>query len=131
MQISSERPADAHKAKRRIWIGAVVAVGIAAVAAAVLPKVLRGGDKDKKEPVPLEFVAAEVARPVSMRLPLTLEFSGPLVAPRTAVVRAKAVGTLLTLNVAEGSRVKAGQVIGVIDLAEMQSRAADRAALVE
>jgi multidrug efflux pump subunit AcrA (membrane-fusion protein) len=120
----------AHKAKRRIWIGAVVAIAIAAVAAAVLPKVLRG-DKDKKEPVPLEFIAAEVARPVAARLPLTLEFSGPLVAPRTAVVRAKAAGTLLSLSVAEGSRVKAGQVIGVIDLAEMQSRAADRAALVE
>ena len=131
MQISSERPARTHKVKRRIWIGAVVAIAIAAVAAAVLPKVLRGGDKDKKEPVPLEFVAAEVARPVAARLPLTLEFSGPLVAPRTAVVRAKAAGTLLSLSVAEGSRVKAGQVIGVIDLAEMQSRAEDRAALVE
>ena len=81
--------------------------------------------------MPLEFLAAEVARPVAARLPLTLEFSGPLVAPRTAVVRAKAAGTLLSLSVAEGSRVKAGQVIGVIDLAELQSRAADRAALVE
>ena len=131
MQISTEGPAPAHKAKRRIWIGAVVAIAIAAVAAAVLPKVLRGGDKDKKEPVPLEFVAAEVARPVAARLPLTIEFSGPLVAPRTAVVRAKAAGTLLSLSVAEGSRVKAGQVIGVIDLAEMQSRVADRSALVE
>jgi membrane fusion protein, multidrug efflux system len=131
MQISSEPPARAHKAQRRIWIGAVVAIAIAAVAAAVLPKVLRSGDKDKKEPVPLEFIAAEVARPVAARLPLTIEFSGPLVAPRTAVVRAKAAGTLLSLSVAEGSRVKSGQVIGVIDLAEMQSRAADRAALVE
>ena len=131
MQISTERPAAAHKATRRIWIAAVVAIAIAAVAAAVLPKVLRGGDKDKKDAVPLEFVAAEVARPVAARLPLTLEFSGPLVAPRTAVVRAKAAGTLLSLSVAEGSRVKAGQVIGVIDLAEMQSRAEDRVALVE
>ena len=82
MQISTERPASAHKAKRRIWIGAVVAIAIAAVAAAVLPKVLRGGDKDKKGVVPLEFAAAEVARPVAARLPLTVEFSGPLVAPR-------------------------------------------------
>ncbi len=81
--------------------------------------------------MPLEFVAAEVALPTMARMPLTIEFSGPLVAPRTAVVRAKAAGTLLTLNVAEGSRVKAGQVIGAIDLADLQSRAADRAALVE
>ena len=41
-----------------------------------------------------------------------MEFSGPLVAPQTAVVRAKAAGTLLTLAVAEGSRVQAGQVLG-------------------
>ena len=92
----------------------------------------RGGDKDKdKAPVPLEFVAAEVAKPVRARLPVTIEFSGPLVAPRTAIVRAKAAGSLLSLNVAEGSRVKAGQVIGAIDLTDLQSRAADRAALVE
>ena len=65
------------------------------------------------------------------RLPVTIEFSGPLVAPRTAIVRAKAAGSLLSLNVAEGSRVKAGQVIGAIDLTDLQSRAADRAALVE
>ena len=62
---------------------------------------------------------------------MTLEFSGPLVAPRTAIVRAKAAGTLISLSVAEGSRVKAGQVIGEIDLADLQSRVADRAALVE
>ena len=77
MQISSERPAAAHKAKRRIWIGAVVAIAIAAVAAAVLPKVLRGGDKDKKEPVPLEFIAAEVARPVAARAAADARVLGP------------------------------------------------------
>ncbi|HEY2190262.1 MAG TPA: biotin/lipoyl-binding protein, partial [Caldimonas sp.] len=107
---------------------------VSGLAAAVLSKagIFGGGDKDKsKETVALEFVAAEVARPVSSRLPVTIEFSGPLVAPRTAIVRAKAVGSLLSLNVAEGSRVKAGQVIGAIDLSDLQSRAADRAALVE
>src|SRR6187431_156283 len=131
MRISSEPPARAHKAQRRIWIGAVVAIAIAAVAAAVLPKVLRSGDKDKKEPVPLEFIAAEVARPVAARLPLTLEFSGPLVAPRTAVVRAKAAGTLLSLSVGEGSRVKAGQPIGEIDLSDLTTRVSERSAMVE
>ena len=44
--------------------------------------------------------------------PPLVEFSGPLVAPQTAMVRAKAGGTLLTLAVAEGSRVQAGQVLG-------------------
>jgi RND family efflux transporter MFP subunit len=47
------------------------------------------------------------------------------------VIRAKATGTLLELKVAEGSRVKAGQLLGDIDLADLQSRVADRSASVE
>ena len=52
-----------------------------------------------KQPVPLEFVTSEVARPVLARLPVTIEFSGPLVAPRTAVLRAKAAGTCFAFAV--------------------------------
>ena len=88
------------------------------------------GDKDKKPDVPLEFVAREVVQPSLARLPTLIEFSGPLVAPSTAIVRAKAGGTLLALSVAEGSRVKAGQSLGHIDLAEMSTRAAERDANV-
>jgi membrane fusion protein (multidrug efflux system) len=76
--------------------------------------------------VPLEFTPREVVQPQLARLPSRLEFSGPLVAPQTAVVRAKAGGTLLALAVAEGSRVQAGQVLGRIDLAELASRVAER-----
>jgi RND family efflux transporter MFP subunit len=64
-------------------------------------------------------------------MPVVIEFSGPLVAPRTAVVRAKAAGTLLELRVAEGSRVQAGQALGAIDLSDLEARVTDRAALVE
>ncbi len=52
-------------------------------------------------------------------------------APRTAVVRAKAAGTLLSLNVSEGSRVKAGQSLGSIDLSDLQSRINERSAGVD
>jgi len=132
MKNSTDRPADAHKAKRRIWVGGVLVALVVAGLAGVVVSKAGFGDKNKdKEVVPLQFVAAEVTRPLLARMPLTIEFSGPLVAPNTAIVRAKAAGTLLSLNVAEGSRVKAGQVIGAIDLADLQSRAADRAALVE
>jgi RND family efflux transporter MFP subunit len=130
-------PAPAHKARRRIWWGAAVAVLVVGVLAlALLPKAGEGSASaaadDKSKPVvPLEFVPSEVARPLLAKMPLVVEFSGPLVAPRTAVVRAKAAGTLLSLGVAEGSRVKAGQVIGDIDLADLQSRVADRAAMVD
>ena len=80
---------------------------------------------------PLEFRANEVVQPSRVSLPQTLAFSGPLVAPNTAVLRAKAAGTLLTLDVAEGARVRAGQVIGRIDMADLGSRIAERGANLE
>ncbi|MBC7955019.1 MAG: efflux RND transporter periplasmic adaptor subunit [Cytophagales bacterium] len=88
--------------------------------------------KDGKKPeVPLEFSANEVVRPTLSTMPLVIQFSGPLVAPRTAVVRAKSAGTLLGLRVAEGGRVKAGQLLGDIDLSDLQSRVTERSASVE
>ena len=86
---------------------------------------------DKKPDVPLEFVPREVVQPRMAQLDSVVEFSGPLVAPQTALVRAKAGGTLLSLSVAEGSRVQAGQVLGRIELADMGSRVAERAAQLE
>jgi len=47
------------------------------------------------------------------------------------VVRAKAAGTLTALAVAEGSRVRAGQSLGSLDLADLTSRIAERQASVE
>ena len=87
--------------------------------------------KDGKPVVPLEFVAREVVQPKMTRLPSVVEFSGPLVAPETAIVRAKAAGTLLALSAAEGSRVVAGQALGRIDLAELSGRVAERGAQFE
>lgn len=129
--------------KRWMVGGAVVVVVAAAVGVAAwsghlpaLGMMAKAGDKktdkkgDKKD-VTLEFNPREVAQPTRARLPARLEFSGPLVAPQTAIVRAKASGTLLALNVGEGSRVVAGQALGRIDLAEQASRVAERSASVE
>ena len=76
--------------------------------------------------VPLDFTAAEATKPVTLALPQLVEFSGALVAPNTAMVRAKATGTLLTLDVQEGQRVKAGELIGRIDIGDLASRVAER-----
>ena len=121
------------------WIfTGVVVLALAAAAGAVLSGVVKvpglsgmPGDKDKKPDVPLEFIAREVTQPSLARLPSWVEFSGPLVAPATAIVRAKAPGTLLALTVAEGSRVSAGQSLGRIDLAELSTRVAERNANTE
>ena len=120
---------------RKLWlIGGSVAMIVAATAIAVVSRAKSSDsavDKDKKPVVTLEFTPAEVVRPRRVSMPEHIEFSGPLTAPRTAVVRAKAAGTLLSLAVAEGSRVKAGQPLGSIDLSDLRSRAAERAAGVE
>ena len=92
----------------------------------------KGAEKgDKKPDVPLEFAPREIVQPSMARLPGVVEFSGPLVAPQTAMVRAKAGGTLLALTVSEGSRVRAGQVLGRIELAELNTRVAERNAMLE
>jgi membrane fusion protein, multidrug efflux system len=91
-----------------------------------------GANKDgKKEDPPLEFLQREVVQPSMARMETGIEFSGPLVAPQTATVRAKTSGTLLALSVQEGSRVAAGQVLGRIEMAELGSRMAERDASVE
>jgi RND family efflux transporter MFP subunit len=140
--------------KKTWWIVGGVAVSVAAMggvavltgvfpnkAAADSVQAAQGGKKaekgekgekgDKKPEVPLEFVAREVVQPALARLPGQVEFSGPLVAPQTAIVRAKAGGTLLTLGVTEGSRVQAGQVLGRIEMADLGSRVAERNAMLE
>ncbi|MDH5339762.1 MAG: efflux RND transporter periplasmic adaptor subunit [Rubrivivax sp.] len=99
----------------------MVAIAVAVIAVA------KGGHGDEKKPdVPLEFLAQEVVQPTMAPVTSRLEFSGPLVAPATAIVRAKAAGTLLTLSVQEGDRVRAGQALGSIDLAEVTSLVAER-----
>ncbi len=84
-----------------------------------------------KPPVPLEFNRSEVVRPLRVRMPTRIEFSGALVAPSTATVRAKASGTLQRLDVAEGQRVRAGQAIGRIEMADYTSRQAEREAAIQ
>jgi membrane fusion protein, multidrug efflux system len=131
---------------RKAWViggvGMVAVVVAAAVlwtgqgrsgqaAAAIDAKAGAPGAKGRKPDVALEFTAREVVQPQLGPMPLVIEFSGPLVAPSTAVVRAKASGTLVSLTVAEGSRVKAGQQLGRIDLSELDSRVAERHAMLE
>ncbi len=113
------------------WIGGVAVLALVGVAGAYAVSKQLGKKDDKPADVTLEFTAKEVVAPVMAALSTHIQFSGPLVAPQTATVRAKAGGTLLTLAVAEGSRVKAGQMLATIDPTEMATRLAERVAMVE
>ena len=120
---------------RKQWIygGIAAAVLASGAAVAVFASKVDGPKKPDgdKAQVALEFVPSEVTTPALASMPALIEFSGPLVAPGTVVVRSKAAGTLLSLAVSEGSRVKAGQVLGQVDLEEMRFRVAERVASVE
>ena len=120
---------------RKSWkLGGIAAVVLVIGGAGVAVMASKGdgpkkpGDKPKTA---LEFVASEVVKPVVTAMPAQIEFSGPLVAPGTVIVRAKSNGTLLNLAVGEGSRVKAGQALGQVDLEELRYRIAERGASVE
>ena len=115
------------------WLmgGGIAIIVVALAVGASLRAKSKNDDKNRRPDVTLEFTPGEVTRPVLATMPEQLEFSGPLMAPRTAVVRAKVAGTLLSLSVAEGSRVKAGQPLGSIDLADLQGRVAERAAGID
>ena len=125
---------------KRWLIGGVVVVLLAAAGGGLwmtqLGPLAGGNAQAAKLPgagasAPLAFRANEVIQPALAQLSELIEFSGPLVAPNSAVLRAKASGTLLTLDVAEGSRVRAGQALGRIDMAELGSRIAERNANLE
>jgi len=126
--------------RRQAWIalGGVVVLAVAGGAwVAMQPGAMPGGQAQAaKQPgaaasAPLEFRANEVVQPQRASLPERIAFSGPLVAPNTALLRARTSGTLLALTVAEGDRVKAGQVLGRIDMAELAPRIAERSAMLD
>jgi len=121
--------------RKSVKLGGIAAVVLAIGGAGVAVMASKGdGPKkpgEEKAKPTLEFVASEVVKPVLTSMPGQIEFSGPLVAPGTVVVRAKSNGTLLNLAVGEGSRVKAGQVLGQVDLEELRYRIAERGASVE
>lgn len=118
--------------RKQWWLGGV-AVAVLAGGAGVYATSGSSAPAAKKEAAKpaLEFQAGEVIKPTMAPMPGLIEFSGPLVAPNTVIVRAKASGSLDRLTVGEGSRVKAGQSLGQLDLEELRHKVAERNASVE
>ena len=125
---------------RRRWLaGFGVVIVVAGLGATVMQRALSNaakadaakGPQAAASAPPMQFRAHEVTRPARQALPQRIAFSGALVAPNTAIVRAKAAGTLLSLAAAEGEKVRSGQALGRIEIADLSSRIAERAANIE
>lgn len=123
----------ASRKTRRWAIGGGLTAIVIAVAGAAIAVQADDGKKEEKKPADkvLQFNPSEVVQPSKVALPSFIEFSGALVAPNTAVVRAKGGGILVALSSPEGSRVRAGQSLGTLDLEDLRQRVMERAASVE
>ncbi len=71
---------------------------------------------------PMELAASDLYTARTTTLTLGLPVSGTLKATQTAVVKARVAGELIDLQVREGDRVQAGQVIARIDSTEYLAR---------
>jgi len=120
-------PVRARKRRRWVWLGIVA---IAAIA---------GGAWFAMQPRAVSVTTTPVVTAFPSQQFVVLNATGYVVAQRKAAISSKATGRLEWLGVAEGSRVKAGDIIARIDARDViaQSESAEatvvaaRAALVQ
>jgi len=104
-------PIRSRRRRRWVWLG-IVAFVVAACAAWYIA-----------QPHPSKVETATVVTAFPSQQFVVLNATGYVVAQRKAAIASKATGRLEWLGVAEGSRVKAGEVIARIDSRDVRAQA--------
>ena len=122
---SGESAGPAPRRRTRVWL----AIGLPAAAILVLAAVVLITSGALGSAVPVHLTPATMVSP--MRAGAVLIASGYVVAQRKAAVASKGTGRLVYLGVAEGDRVRAGQVIARIEDADVKAQLAQAQANVQ
>ena len=119
--------------RRRLIVGLVVLTLVAGLggAAAFRASKRNAGPDPAAAAVALQFTPADLAFVESTALARWLPVSGTLQPVNQAVVKAKVAGDLANFTVREGEPVRAGQKIGHVVSADLESRLVDRVGAVE
>lgn len=113
--------------KRKTWIiGGVTLTVLALAAVALVPRFATAGKPKEQGPAIPEFVAGELGRVRTMRLPLEVLATGTLAAERNATVRAKVSAEVREVGVREGEPVQAGQLLVRLDTVELMQKLASQ-----
>ena len=123
---------------RKIALGLVLALLAAAGATAYLWKARQAAEATRPVAAPatpaIELAPGDLATAAQAELSTQLVISGGLRAVQSAFVKAKVATEVTTLDVREGDRVSAGQLLGNLDATEFQWRlrqAEDQAAAAQ
>ena len=104
-------PVRASRRRKWLWLGGIIVVAAA------------GGAWYASQPHPTTVQATTIVTSYPSQQHVVLNATGYVVAQRKAAIASKATGRLEWLGVAEGSRVKAGEVIARLDNRDVVAQA--------
>ena len=107
----SVAPVRSARRRRWLWLGAIVVAGVA------------GGAWYAAQPHPLTVATTAIVTVYPSQQYVVLNATGYVVAQRKAAIASKATGRLEWLGVAEGSQVKAGEIIARLDNRDVVAQA--------